>query len=70
MVPETAVGKDDALPGVDDEIRPARKRGILHAEVKARLRQQPGQSLFDGGVTRADGTHVFAARRLIVNIRH
>ena len=69
-MPETAVGKDDALPGVDDEIRATRKRGILHAEIKPRLRQQPGQALFDGGVTGADGTHIFAARGLIVNIRH
>ncbi len=70
MMPETAMGKDDALPGVNDEIGPSRKGSILHAEVKPRLRQQRGQALFNGGVTRADGTHVFTARRLIVNIRH
>ena len=70
MMPETAVGKDNALIRVDDEIRSPRQRGILHAEIKPRLRQQPGQTLFNGGITRADSTHVFAARCLIVNVRH
>ena len=70
MVPEAAVSKYDALPGVDDEIGTTRQGGILHAKVKPCLRQQRGQALFNGGVTRADGTHVFTARGLIVNVRH
>ncbi len=34
MMPETAVGKDDALVRVDDEIRTPGKRGILNPEFK------------------------------------
>lgn len=70
MMPETAVGKDDALVRVDDEIRTPGKRGILNPEFKPGGGQKARDPFFNRGITRADGTHVFTARGLVVNVRH
>ena len=39
MVPETAVGKDNALIRVEDKIGTPGERGILDAKIKTGLRQ-------------------------------
>ena len=70
MMPETAVGKDDALIRIDHEIRTPGKRGILNPEFKPDGGQEASDPFFDRGITRADGTHVFTPRGLIVNVRH
>ena len=47
----------------------------VEIEDRTRLRQvlsarEASDPFFDRGITRADGTHVFTARGLIVNVRH
>ncbi|MNR31420.1 hypothetical protein D3C85_1489290 [compost metagenome] len=70
MMPEAAVGEDNAVIIIEDKIRAACQRRILDAKLKTAVGQESCQPSFNRGITRADGTHVFAAGRLIEHIRH
>ena len=70
VVPETSVSEDDAAVFVNDEIRAARQRGILNAPGQPKRFQQPGEAFFNCRIPGCDSAHIFAARRLIMYIRH
>lgn len=60
-MPETAVGKDDALPGVDDEIRATRKRGSCTRKSNPACVSSPARR-FSMAVSRVPMARIFLLR--------
>ena len=70
MMPEAAVGKDNALIVRHDKIRAAGQRGILYGKRESGARQYPSQPFLYCRIAGAYRAHVFTAGGFIVNVGH